>query len=285
MHDASARQAANVPTHELVVDHVQLGYDGEAIIADLSVRVPPGRITSIVGANACGKSTLLRGMARLLAPRAGAVLLDGKEIHRLPTKQVATTVGLLPQTPIAPDSITVADLVGRGRFPHQSWFRRWSVDDEHAVTEAMRATGVLDLAARDVDHLSGGQRQRVWIAMALAQGTALLLLDEPTTYLDVTHQIELLDLLVDLNARGRTIVLVMHDLNLAVRYSHHLIALRAGELVAEGDPATVVDEAFVDEVFGLQCRVIEDPVSGTPLVLPIGRHCHHGVHPLHAPVG
>jgi iron complex transport system ATP-binding protein len=199
------------------------------------------------------------------------VLLDGSSIHRLPTKSVAMTVGLLPQSPIAPDGITVADLVGRGRFPHQSWFRRWSAADDDAVTDAMRATGVLDLAHRDVDHLSGGQRQRVWIAMAIAQGTALLLLDEPTTYLDLAHQVELLDLLVDLNRRGRTIVLVLHDLNLAARYSDHLVALRAGRLVAEGDPRDVIDEAFVREVFGLESRVVVDPVSGTPLVVPIGR--------------
>lgn len=264
--------AGDHSSHLLAAEHVELGYDGAAIIADLSVTVPPGRITSIVGANACGKSTLLRGMARLLPARSGCVLLDGKSIHRMPTREVAMMIGLLPQSPISPDGITVADLVARGRHPHQTWFRRWSAADEEAVTDAMRATGVLDLAERDVEHLSGGQRQRVWIAMALAQGTAMLLLDEPTTFLDVTHQIELLDLLVDLNARGRTIVLVLHDLNLAARYSHHLIALRGGTLVAQGDPADVVDQAFVRDVFGLDCRVIEDPVSGTPLVVPIGRH-------------
>jgi iron complex transport system ATP-binding protein len=239
------------------------------------VSLPPGRITTIVGANACGKSTLLRGLARLLAPAAGRVLLDGQPISALPSKQVARTLGLLPQSPTAPEGIAVADLVGRGRYPHQGWFRSWSADDERAVTAALEATGSLELAGRRVDELSGGQRQRVWIAMALAQDTDVLLLDEPTTYLDVTHQVEVLDLLVDLNrSRGTTVVTVLHDLNLAARYSDHLVALKHGRVVAAGAPAEVVTEAVVQDVFGLRCRVVPDPVAGTPLVVPVGRH--HG---------
>jgi iron complex transport system ATP-binding protein len=237
------------------------------------VTIPTGRITCIVGANACGKSTLLRALARLLKPRAGAVLLDGENIHRLPTKVVAPRLGILPQSPVAPEGISVIDLVARGRYPHQGWFRQWTRGDEAVVVEAMEATGIADLANRPVDELSGGQRQRVWIAMALAQGTELLLLDEPTTYLDLAHQVEVLDLLVDLNTRDRrTIVLVLHDLNQAARYSHELIAMRGGRLVAQGPPGDVITESLVTEVFGLACRVVDDPVSGTPLVVPIGRH-------------
>ena len=261
-----------------------LGYAARDIVRDLDVRVPAGRITMIVGANACGKSTLLRGLARLLRPRDGAVLLDGRSIHDLPSRQVAQVLGLLPQTPVAPDGITVADLVGRGRYPHQGWFRRWNADDERAVTEALRATGTADLADRALDELSGGQRQRVWVAMALAQETDLLLLDEPTTFLDINHQVELLDLLTDLNRdAGRTIVAVLHDLNLACRYADHIIAMKQGRIVAEGIPAEVIDAAVVTDVFGLECEVLPDPVSGTPMVLPRGRH--HQTSPLAAASG
>jgi iron complex transport system ATP-binding protein len=237
------------------------------------VQIPDGKITCIVGANACGKSTLLRALARLLRPKQGTVLLDGESIHRLPTKEVASRLGILPQSPIAPEGITVADLVARGRYPHQKWFRQWTGADEAVIAEAMAATGTLDLARRPVDELSGGQRQRVWIAMTLAQGTDLMLLDEPTTYLDLAHQVEVLDLLVDLNlAERRTIVLVLHDLNHAARYSDHLIAMRKGSVIAHGHPSDIVTEATVEEAFGLRCRVETDPVSGTPLVLPMGRH-------------
>jgi iron complex transport system ATP-binding protein len=201
------------------------------------------------------------------------VLLDGQSIHRLPTKTVATTLGILPQSPIAPEGMTVADLVARGRYPHQKWFRQWTSSDEDEITEAMRATGTIDLARRPVDELSGGQRQRVWIAMALAQGTDLMLLDEPTTYLDLAHQVDVLDLLLDLNRRDRrTIVLVLHDLNQAARYSDHLIALRGGAVVAEGPPREVITEELVQEVFGLRSKIVTDAVTGTPHVLPIGRH-------------
>jgi iron complex transport system ATP-binding protein len=257
----------------LAAESLRLAYDRLEVVADLSLEVPPGRITSIVGANACGKSTLLRGLSRLLKPRGGSVLLDGQSIHAQPTREVATRLAILPQSPAAPEGITVADLVGRGRHPHRGWLRQWSPADDKAVTEAMTATEVLELADRPVDELSGGQRQRVWIALALAQSTPILLLDEPTTFLDVAHQVEILDLLTDLNRRdGRTVVLVLHDLNHACRYSDRLIAMRAGAVVAEGPPGEVVDRALVEEVFGLRCEVVPDPVSHTPMVIPIGRY-------------
>lgn len=257
----------------LSAQHLTLAYEQLEVARDLSVSIPDGRITCIVGANACGKSTLLRALARLLRPKSGLVLLDGESIHRLPTREVATKLGILPQSPIAPEGITVADLVARGRYPHQKWFRQWTSTDEAIITKAMTATGTLDLARRPVDELSGGQRQRVWIAMTLAQGTDLMLLDEPTTYLDLAHQVEVLDLLVDLNLNEqRTIVLVLHDLNHAARYSDHLIAMRDGQVIAHGDPSDIVTTELVENVFGLRCRVEPDPVSGTPMVIPIGRH-------------
>jgi iron complex transport system ATP-binding protein len=260
-------------THSLEAEGLTLAYDKVEVAKDLSLTIPPGRITCIVGANACGKSTLLRALSRLLKPKMGSVLLDGQSIHRLPTKTVAMHLGILPQSPIAPEGITVADLVARGRYPHQKWFRQWSKSDEQVITDAMLATQTLELATRPVDELSGGQRQRVWIAMALAQGTDLMLLDEPTTFLDLAHQVEVLDLLVELNQEeGRTIVMVLHDLNHACRYSHHLIAMREGRVVATGTPEEVVTEALVKDVFDLRSLVMPDPVSGTPMVVPIGRH-------------
>ncbi|MBS2936192.1 ABC transporter ATP-binding protein [Nocardioides sp. J2M5] len=265
--------AVDTTTHRLEARGLTLAYADTAVVDDLDLVVPPGEVTVVVGANACGKSTLLRGLARLLKPRGGTVLLDGEVLHRLPTRQVARTLGLLPQNPIAPEGVTVSDLVGRGRHPHHGPFGRWTAADEQAVAEALVLTDTLQLADRVVDELSGGQRQRVWIAMALAQGTDLLLLDEPTTYLDVAHQVEMLDLLADLNARrGTTIVMVLHDLNLAARYADHLVALRHGRVVASGTPAEVVTEEVVRTVFGLESRVIDDPVSHTPLVVPVGRH-------------
>jgi len=261
--------------HTLTAHDLTLAYDEVEIARDLSLAIPAGRVTCIVGANACGKSTLLRALARLLRPRSGTVLLDGQDVHRMPTRDVAARLGILPQSPTAPDGITVADLVARGRAPHQTWFRQWSRADEAVVTDAMRATGTLALATRPVDELSGGQRQRAWIAMALAQDTDLLLLDEPTTYLDLAHQVEVLDLLLDLNRHdGRTVVMVLHDLNQAARYSDHLVAMRDGAVVAAGPPAEVVTEALVESVFGIRCRVVVDEVAGTPHVLTIGRH--HG---------
>ena len=260
-------------TTRLEADALTLGYADTDVVRELDLRVPTGQVTVIVGANACGKSTLLRGLARLLKPRAGSVLLDGSAIHRLSTKQVARTLGLLPQNPIAPEGVTVADLVARGRHPHHGAFGRWTAEDDQAVAEALVLTDTLELADRVVDELSGGQRQRVWIAMALAQGTDLLLLDEPTTYLDVAHQVETLDLLAELNQRrGTTIVMVLHDLNLSARYADHLVALHTGRVVAEGTPRDVVTEEVVRTVFGLDNRVIDDPVSHTPLVVPVGRH-------------
>ncbi|MFD5942701.1 ABC transporter ATP-binding protein [Streptomyces griseus] len=259
--------------HRLTAEGLTLGYGDRTVVDSLDLAVPPGRITVIVGANACGKSTLLRSMSRLLAPRAGRVVLDGKEVHRLPAKELARTLGLLPQSPLAPEGITVFDLVGRGRHPHQGIFSRWNEKDDAAVAAALEATHTEPLADRAVDELSGGQRQRVWIAMALAQQTDLLLLDEPTTFLDASHQIEVLDLLTDLNrSRGTTIVMVLHDLNLAARYADHLIALAGGGLHASGTPAEVLTEETVRAVFDLDSRIIEDPVSGRPLMLPIGRH-------------
>jgi iron complex transport system ATP-binding protein len=260
-------------SHTLEVTELTLGYRDRTVIERLDLVVPPGRVTAVVGANACGKSTLLRSMSRLLAPRAGQVLLDGKQVHRTPAKELARTLGLLPQSPLAPEGITVADLVGRGRHPHQRVLSRWSREDDQAVAAALEATGTVDLAERPVDELSGGQRQRVWIAMVLAQQTDLLLLDEPTTFLDVSHQIEVLDLLTDLNRdRGTTIVMVLHDLNLAARYADHLVAVADGRVHAAGDPADVLTAETVRAVFGLESRVITDPVSGRPLMLPVGRH-------------
>ncbi|RZF10314.1 ABC transporter ATP-binding protein [Streptomyces albidoflavus] len=259
--------------HSLTAEELTLGYADRTVIDSLDLAVPPGRITVIVGANACGKSTLLRSMSRLLAPRAGRVLLDGRQVHRFPAKELARTMGLLPQSPLAPEGITVSDLVGRGRHPHQGVFSRWSREDDAAVASALEGTQTEELAERAVDELSGGQRQRVWIAMALAQQTDLLLLDEPTTFLDVSHQVEVLDLLTDLNVgRGTTIVMVLHDLNLAARYADHLIALADGRLHAQGTPSEVLTEETVRAVFGLDSRIIKDPVSGRPLMLPIGRH-------------
>jgi iron complex transport system ATP-binding protein len=256
----------------LSADAISLAYDERVIVARLSVVIPDGAITVIVGANACGKSTLLRGLARLLKPQQGTVLLDGEDIHRLPTRDVATRLGILPQQPIAPEGITVSDLVARGRHPHQRWFRQYSQEDEDAITAALVATATDDLADRTVDELSGGQRQRVWIALTLAQGTPLMLLDEPTTFLDLAHQVEVLDLLAQLNeSEGRTIVMVLHDLNLACRYAHHLIAMRDGAIVAAGAPRQIVDTDLVASVFDLDARVIDDPLTGTPLVLPVPR--------------
>jgi len=256
----------------LVADAVSLGYGDRTVVDALTFVVPDGAVTAVVGANACGKSTLLRGMARLLRPTSGAVLLDGEQIHRTSTRKVARTLGLLPQAPVTPEGVSVADLVSRGRHPHTGALRRWSTEDDTAVAEALALTGTTELAERAVDELSGGQRQRVWVAMALAQDTDLLLLDEPTTYLDVAHQMELLELLRDLNAtRGTTIVMVLHELNLAARFADHLVAMCEGRIVASGTPGEVLTEETVREVFGLPCRVIPDPVSGTPLVVPLGR--------------
>ncbi|MET3509071.1 MULTISPECIES: ABC transporter ATP-binding protein [Plantibacter] len=262
------------PTTRLAGTGLRVGYDQRTIIHELDIAIPDDSFTVIVGPNACGKSTLLRALARLLKPTQGHVVLDGQEITRYPSKEVAKRIGLLPQTSIAPDGISVIDLVSRGRYPHQSILRRWSAADEAAVLAAMEATNVTELSGRLVDELSGGQRQRVWVAMALAQETPLLLLDEPTTFLDITHQVELLDLFTRLNQEGgRTLVAVLHDLNQAARYATHLIAMRDGHVVAQGAPADIVTAELVEEVFGLRCRIIDDPESHTPLVIPLmGAH-------------
>ena len=260
-------------SHTLKAHQVQLSYGERTIATDLTVGITPGKITSIIGPNGCGKSTLLKALSRLLKPQSGHVEFAGKPLTEWNSKELAQNLGLLPQTPLAPEGIAVADLVGRGRTPYQGMLGRWSKEDYDAVAQAMNVTGIADLAERGIEELSGGQRQRVWIAMALAQETDVLLLDEPTTYLDVAHQLDVLDLLKDLNAdRGTTIVMVLHDLNLAAHYSDHLIAMREGTVVTSGPPAEVVTEDNVKEIFHLNSTVIADPVSGAPMVIPIGRY-------------
>ncbi len=251
---------------------ITIGYDKRIISESLSVEIPDGAFTVIVGPNACGKSTLLRALSRLLTPTSGSVLLDGKAITSYPAKEVARRLGLLPQSSIAPDGIRVADLVARGRYPHQRLIRQWSKADETAVVAAMESTGVTELSGRLVDELSGGQRQRVWVAMVLAQETPLMLLDEPTTFLDIAYQIDLLELCADLNrTKGRTLVAVLHDLNHACRYADHIIAMKDGQIVAQGPPADIITADLVEDVFGMPCRIIDDPESLTPLVIPLVR--------------
>lgn len=262
-----------VPDGRLTAHGLTLAYEDRVISSGLTVPIPDHRFTAIVGPNACGKSTLLRALSRLLRPRAGTVLLDGRDISGYPAREVARRLGLLPQSSTAPDQITVTDLVARGRYPHQSLLRQWSPADQAAVEAAMTATGVRTLATRAVDELSGGQRQRVWVAMVLAQQTDLLLLDEPTTFLDIAHQIELMELFAELNRDdGRTVVAVLHDLNHAARYADHLVVMHQGEVVATGAPSQILTAELVERVFGLACRIIDDPESHTPLVVPrLGR--------------
>lgn len=255
--------------NSLTTKNLSLGYPGRTVVSEVSTELPTGRVTAIIGPNGCGKSTLLRGLAGLLAPRGGVVHLDGRDLAEIPARHLATRVGLLPQQPVAPDGITVADLIGRGRHPHQRWFRQWGADDRAAVERAMAATELTGLADTPIDELSGGQRQRVWIALALAQDPAVMLLDEPTTYLDLAHQLDVLGLLAGINRQHeRTIVLVLHDLNMAARYAHHLIAMRDGGIVAQGSPHDAVTAAMVREVFGVEATVIDDPVTGSPMVVP-----------------
>lgn len=250
---------------------LSVGYGETPVVRDLDLDLHDGAITTVIGPNGCGKSTLLKSLGRLLKPTAGQVLLDGKRIHKLPTKQVAAELALLPQSPLAPEGLVVRDLVSRGRHPHQSWLRQWSAEDEVVVEETLRWTSIEDLADKPIDELSGGQRQRAWIAMALAQQTGLVLLDEPTTFLDLAHQIEVLELVRMLNQeRGATVVMVLHDLNLAARYSDQIVAMRDGAIVASGGPKQVITPDLMREVFGLDAMVIEDPVTGKPLVVPIG---------------
>ncbi|MER7758110.1 ABC transporter ATP-binding protein [Streptomyces sp. NPDC097619] len=269
--EAGGGAGGDAGASRLAARGITVGYGGRTVIDGLDVSVPSGVVTTIIGPNGCGKSTLLRTLSRLLKPSRGAVVLDGEDIARLRTRDVARKLGLLPQTPVAPEGLTVADLVTRGRHPHQSWLRQWSSDDADVVRRALAMTGVEDLADRPVDSLSGGQRQRVWISMTLAQGTGLLLLDEPTTYLDLAHALDVLDLVDDLHEAGRTVVMVLHDLNLAIRYSDHLVVMRDGAILTQGHPREVITAEVLEEAFGLRAVVIEDPVGDRPMIVPVGR--------------
>ncbi|MDR0593102.1 MAG: ABC transporter ATP-binding protein [Bifidobacteriaceae bacterium] len=264
-----ARESAAIGEARLVGRALTIGYGPKDVIAHLDVAIPRGELTVIVGPNACGKSTLLRALARMLPCRSGQVELDGRPISAYTPKEVAHRLGMLPQSPLAPDGIVVEDLVARGRYPHQGALRQWSAADQRAVDRALDRAGVADLAERLVGELSGGQRQRVWIALALAQETPILLLDEPTTYLDIAHQVEVLNLARALQREGYTVVVVMHELALAFRYANHLIVMRAGEIVAQGQVGQVVTAELIEHVYGLACRIVTDPVSGRPLVVPL----------------
>ncbi|WP_088889168.1 ABC transporter ATP-binding protein [Leptolyngbya ohadii] len=256
----------------LATRQLTLSYDRTTIIRDLNVEIPLHRVTALVGANGCGKSTLLKGLARLLKPQSGMVYLDGTAIAKLQTKDIAKKLGMLPQSPLAPEGLTVRELVAQGRYPHQSWFQQWSKEDEQLTEQALVMTDMVEFGDRPMDSLSGGQRQRAWIAMALAQNTPILLLDEPTTFLDLAHQIEILDLLYDLNqTRGQTIVMVLHDLNQACRYADYLVAMHQGAIYAQGSPIEVMTEEMVREVFRLESRIMADPVTGTPMCIPISQ--------------
>lgn len=259
-------------TARLRGDSLTLGYGKKVVADNLSVAIPDGHFTAIIGPNGCGKSTLLRTLSRLMTPTQGHVYLDGEQIQRFNSKEVARRIGLLAQNATTPGDITVQELVSRGRYPHQPLFTRWRQEDDRAVQRAMQATGVADLALQSVDTLSGGQRQRAWIAMVLAQETAIMLLDEPTTWLDISYQIDVLELLSELNReQGYTLAAVLHDLNQACRYATHLIALRDGKIVAQGAPKEIVTAELIEAVYGLRCMIIEDPVAHTPLVVPLGR--------------
>jgi len=258
--------------NRLETQHLSLSYDQTPIIQDLSFGISAEKITTLVGPNGCGKSTLVRGLARLLKPRHGAVYLDGADIAKRSTKAVAKRLGILPQSPIAPEGLTVRDLVAQGRYPHQNWLQQWSKKDETMVNWALELSGMIELAERPLDNLSGGQRQRAWVAMALAQNTEILLLDEPTTFLDLAHQIEILDLLTELNeTQNRTVVMVLHDLNQAARYADHLVVIQQGQIYDQGTPVQVMTEAMVSKVFGVESRIVPDPVVGTPMCIPLSR--------------
>ncbi|WP_409251899.1 ABC transporter ATP-binding protein [Bacillus sp. SCS-153A] len=259
-------------TQSLQTESLTLSYGDRIIINELDLEIPKGEITVFIGGNGCGKSTLLRSLARLLKPQTGSVLIDGSAIAKLSTKDVAKKLAILPQSPTAPEGLTVLQLVKQGRYPHQSWLKQWSQKDEEIVTNALRATKMEEFQHRRVDELSGGQRQRAWIALTLAQDTDIILLDEPTTYLDMTHQIEILDLLFELNEKEeRTIIMVLHDLNLACRYAHNIVAIRDQKIFAQGKPEEVVSCNLVKNVFDMDCQVTSDPLFGTPLCIPYGR--------------
>ena len=255
----------------LQVKNLTLAYNGKSIIDNLTLDISAGKITALVGANGSGKSTLLRGISRLLPPRQGTVYLDGKAIHRLPTRQVAQRLGILPQGPSAPEGVTVRELVEQGRFPHLSFFQQHSREDQRIIADALKITRMESFAERPLDTLSGGQRQRAWIAMALAQDTEVMLLDEPTTFLDLAHQIEILNLLQELNSRGRTIVMVLHDLNQACRYADCLVTIKDGKVYQAGPPEEIMSIQLVKDVFGITCQLIDDPVARTPMCIPLGR--------------
>ncbi len=260
------------PVYRLETKQLSLAYDGAPIIRNLNLSIPAQKITVLVGANGCGKSTLLRGLAKLLKPKSGIVYLDGKDISQLKAKTIAKKLGMLPQSPTAPEGLTVRDLVAMGRYPYQSWMQQWSTEDEEKVAEALEITTMTELAARPLDSLSGGQKQRAWIAMVLAQDTDILLLDEPTTFLDLSHQVELLDLLAELQEnQGKTIVMILHDLNLSCRYADYLVAIQQGKVYATGTPEQVMTESMVRDVFDLECRIVSDPLADTPMCIPIGR--------------
>ncbi|MEH7400899.1 MULTISPECIES: ABC transporter ATP-binding protein [Bacillaceae] len=259
-------------TSAIETEKLTLSYDDRTIINELNFQVPKGKITVLIGANGCGKSTLLRSLARLLQPKSGTILLDGKEISKRPTKEIARNLSILPQSPVAPEGLTVFQLVKQGRYPYQTWLKQWSKEDEEKVNHALKMTNMYELKDQLVDSLSGGQRQRAWIAMTLAQDTDTILLDEPTTYLDLTHQIEILDLLYELNEKEqRTIVMVLHDINLACRYAHNVVAISNGEVYAEGDPENIINQSLICDVFCMNCDIVKDPLFGTPLCIPHGR--------------
>ncbi|WP_219834843.1 ABC transporter ATP-binding protein [Paenibacillus sp. R14(2021)] len=252
--------------------NLTLSYGSRPVLSNLDLSIPEAKITVFIGSNGCGKSTLLRSLARLLKPQEGSIILDGSDIAKLSSKEVARRLAILPQGPVAPEGLTVQQLVKQGRYPYQSFLQQWSAEDERLVKRALEATHMDPFAVRTVDSLSGGQRQRAWIAMTLAQNTPTILLDEPTTYLDMTHQIEILDLLYDLNEQeNRTIVMVLHDINLACRYAHHLVAVKDGQIYAQGEPERIVSEPFIRDVFHMECQMTTDPLFGTPLCIPYGK--------------
>ena len=258
--------------HVLETRNLTLSYGDQIILDQLNLTIPHGKITVLIGSNGCGKSTLLRSMARLLKPQSGSILLDGELMFKLPTKEIAKKLAILPQGPVSPEGLTVLQLVKQGRYPYQKWFQQWSSKDEAIVHHALQSTGMAELSNRLVDSLSGGQRQRAWIAMTLAQDTDTILLDEPTTYLDLTHQIEVLDLLFELNEKEkRTVVMVLHDINLACRYAHHIVAVKDKAVYAQGKPEDIIDRELVKGVFNLECEVVPDPVFGTPMCVPYGK--------------
>ncbi|MDW7652189.1 MAG: ABC transporter ATP-binding protein [Bacillota bacterium] len=259
-------------SHNIFAKGLSLGYSDTLIIKDLNLKIPKGEITVFIGGNGCGKSTLLRSIARLLKPKAGVLYLDGEEIATVKSKEIAKKMAILPQSPLAPEGLTVYQLVKHGRYPHHTWFKQWSKDDEKKVESALQLTKLTDLKDRPIDELSGGQRQRAWLAMTLAQDTDIILLDEPTTYLDMTHQVEILDLLFELNEREqRTIIMVLHDLNLACRYAHNLIAIKDGRIFTQGKPEHVMKSGTVRYVFDMECMITKDPIFGTPLCIPYGK--------------